>query len=117
MENPALPFIEDAEPGCEHCTILRHVVLVLLGADRLERIELLPVVASAATRGERQRRVGATGLERLENLFLFDTGPLGELRDRGRATQLHRQLLDELGKLHVELLQPAWNANRPLLVA
>ena len=40
-------------------------------ADRLERIELLAVLLRAAGR-ERERRVRAAGLERLEHLFLLD---------------------------------------------
>src|ERR687888_668531 len=42
VEDLALALVEDPKPGREHCTVLRHLVLVLLGADRLQRVELLP---------------------------------------------------------------------------
>ena len=116
MEDPPLPFVEDAEPGCEDGAVLRYVVLMLFGADRLERIQLLPVVAPTPRR-ERQRRIGPAGLERFENLFLFHSRPLGELGDRRRAAELHRQLLHELRQLHIELLETARDANGPALVA
>src|SRR5207253_2816644 len=89
---------------------------VLLGADRLERIELLAVLLPAA-RGQRQRRVRTAGLECLEHLFLFRTGRLRELADRRRAAELNGELLDEPRELDVQLLQAARDAHRPALVA
>src|SRR6185437_15873065 len=56
-------------------------------------------------------------LERLENLLLLDAGGLRKLGDRGRPAQLHGQLLDEPRQLDVQLLQAAWHAHRPALVA
>src|SRR5439155_13076730 len=92
------------------------LVLGLLGADRLERVELA-VLVEAAARRERQRRVRATGLERLEHLLLLHPRGLRELGDRRRARELYRELLDQPRELDVQLLQPARNAHRPALVA
>src|SRR3954468_15831756 len=116
MQDPALALIEDAEPGREDCPVLGDVVLMLLRPDRLERVELFAVLLAAARR-ERQRRVRAPGLERLEHLLLLGPGRLGELADRRRTAQLHGELLHEPGELHVQLLQPARHAHRPALVA
>ena len=48
VQDHALPLVEHAKPGCEHRAVLGDVVLVLLGADRLERVEILAVVLAAA---------------------------------------------------------------------
>src|SRR5205085_2614749 len=93
-----------------------HVVLVLLRADRLERIELLAVLLRAARR-ERERGIRPPRLERLEHLLLLGSRGLRELGDRRRATELHGQLLDEPRQLDVQLLQPPRNPDRPALVA
>src|SRR3954468_6283078 len=116
MQDPALALVEDAEAGREHRAVLRDVVLVLLGADRLERVELLTILL-AATRRQRQRGVRPAGLEGLEHLLFLDAGALRELRDRRRAAELDGQLLDEPRQLHVQLLQAARHAHRPALVA
>src|SRR5690348_14376163 len=100
LEDLPLALVEDAEARREHRAILRHLVLVLLAPDRLERVEILLTVAAAA-RGERERRVRAAGLERLEHRFLFGAGRLRELRDRRRAAELHGQLLHQPRELHV----------------
>src|SRR5205823_13707853 len=81
MQDPPLALVEHPEAGSQHRAVLRHLVLVLVAPDRLERIELLPVLLGAAAR-ERERRVRAAGLQRLENLFLLDARGLRELRDR-----------------------------------
>src|SRR5512133_2901342 len=116
MENPALALIEDAEARSEHRAVLRDLVLMLLAADRLERIELLAVLLRAAAR-ERERRVRAARLEGLEHLFLLDAGGLRKLRNRRRSPELHRELLDQARELDVQLLQAARHAHRPALVA
>src|SRR4051812_5067485 len=48
VEDRALALVEDSEPGREHRAILRDLVLVLLGPDRLERVELLAVLLPPA---------------------------------------------------------------------
>src|SRR6266545_2745788 len=116
VENPPLALVEDAEPRRQHGPVLGDLVLVLLRPDRLERVELLAVLLSAAGR-QRQRRVRAAGLERLEHLFLLGAGRLRQLGDRRRTAELHRKLLDEPRELDVELLQAARHAHRPALVA
>src|SRR5207248_8411327 len=85
-------------------------------AERLERVELLAVFLAAALR-QRERGVRATGFERLEHLLLLDARRLGELRDRRGATELDRQLLDQLRQPHVQLLEAAWHAHGPAAVA
>src|SRR3954471_11071863 len=115
VQDLPLTLVQHPESRREDGAVLGDVVLMLLRADRLERIELLAVLRPAAGR-KRQRRVGAPGLERLEDLFLLGARRLGELGDRGRSSELHRQLLDEPGQLHVQLLQPARHAHRPALV-
>src|SRR5438046_2780268 len=40
-EDRPLALVEDAEPGCEDGAVLRDLVLVLLDADRLERVDVL----------------------------------------------------------------------------
>src|SRR5207248_334957 len=93
LQDHALALVERLEPRREHGAVLRHLVLVLLGADRLERIErLLPV--AARRRRQRERRVRAAGFERLEHFLFLRARSLGELRDRRRASELHRELLD-----------------------
>ena len=89
---------------------------MLLGPDRLERIELLAVLLATAG-GERQRRVRAPGLQRLEHFLLLDAGRLRKLGDRRRAPELHGQRFDEARELHVQFLEPARHAHRPALVA
>jgi hypothetical protein len=112
VKDAPLAVVEDAEAGLEHRAVLRDLVLVLLGADRLERIEIAVVVAAAAAAGrERERAVRATRLERLENVLFLDAGGLAELRDRGRSSELHGQLFDQPGQLDVELLQSARDAH------
>ena len=44
VQDHALPLVEHAKPGCEHRAVLGDVVLVLHGADRLERVEILAVL-------------------------------------------------------------------------
>src|SRR5581483_3939033 len=80
VQDLALALVEDLEARREHRAILGDLVLVLDLSERLERIELLAVLRAAAGR-ERQRRVGAAGLERFEHLFLFDACGLRELGD------------------------------------
>src|SRR5712675_2347372 len=87
-------LVQRLEAGRQHRTVLGDLVLVLLGAERLERIEVV-VVASPAADRQRERRVRAARLERLEHFLLLDAGGLRELRDRRRAAELHRELLDE----------------------
>src|SRR3954454_4321251 len=116
VQDAPLALVEHLEPWRQHRAVLRHLVLVLHVAERLERIEILTVFGAAAGR-ERQRRVRATGLERLEHLFLLDARRLRELGDRRRASELHRQPFDELGELHVQLLQAARDTHRPAAVA
>src|SRR6266536_1146755 len=116
VEDLALALVEHAEAGREHGAVLRDLVLMLVAADRLERVELLAVLLGAPAR-ERERRVGTARLERLEHLLLPDARGLRQLGDRRRAAELHGQLLDQPRELHVQLLQPARHAHRPALVA
>src|SRR5207244_5709056 len=67
-EDRPLALVEDAEARREDSTVLRDLVLVLLDADRLERVDVIFVVASAGARGQRERCVRATALERLEHV-------------------------------------------------
>jgi hypothetical protein len=92
VEDRALTVIENAEARLEDRAVLGDLVLVLLRTERLERIEIALVVLAGACR-ERERAVRAAALERLEHLLVGDLGGLGELRDRGRATELHGLLL------------------------
>src|SRR3954447_17555230 len=62
MEDLSLALVEHTEARREHGTVLRHVVLVLLGPDRFERVELLAVLLPAA-RGQRERGVRTARLE------------------------------------------------------
>ena len=103
------------KPGREHGPVLRDRVLVLLGAERLERVELAVLVGSADR--ERERGVRAAGLERLQHELLLDARRLGELGDRRRPAELDGLVLDDLRELDVELLEPARDAHRPALVA
>src|SRR5436190_11899340 len=116
VQDHALALVEDAEARREHGEVLRDLVLMLLGAERLERVELALVVL-ARTGGERERAVGPPALERLEHLFLAHLGGLRELSDRGRTTQLDGELLEQPRKLNVQLLEPARDAHRPPAVA
>src|SRR5581483_667041 len=116
VQDGPLALVEHAKPGLEQRAVFGDLVLVLELAEGLERVELLPVFLAAPLR-ERQRGVGASGLERLEHLFLLDSRRLGELRDRRRPAELHRQLLDELREPDVQLLKPARHAHRPAAVA
>src|SRR5919201_5030052 len=116
VEDLPLPFVQGAEAGREHGPVLRDLVLVLLGAERLQRVNLaLLVLARARRKGE--RAVGATALERLQHLLLADLRRLGELGNRGRAAELDRELLQQPRELDVELLEPARDAHRPAAVA
>ena len=76
----------------------------------------LPVLVGAAS-GERERGVGAPGLERLQHQLLLDPGGFRELRDRRRALELDGELLDQPRELDVQLLEPARDAHRPAAVA
>src|SRR5436190_5291662 len=89
VEDLALAFVEGAEARREDGEILRDLVPVLLGAERLERVELALLVLVRAAR-EREGAVGPAALEGFEHLFLADPGRLGELGDRGRAPELDR---------------------------
>src|SRR3954453_3762722 len=84
MKDRALALIEHPEARRQHRAVLRYLVLMLDFTERLERIELLPVLRAAAGR-ERQRGVRATRLERLEDVLLLHSGRLGELGNRRRA--------------------------------
>ena len=88
---------------------------MLLGAERLERIELAVLVGAA--RGERERGVGAPRLERLEHRLLLDAGGFRQLGDRRGASVLDGEILDQLRELHVQLLEAPRDAYRPALVA
>src|SRR5579864_1651873 len=116
LEDHPLAVVERAEAGREHGAVLGDLVLVLLAADRLERVErVLPFPAAAGR--ERECGVGATRFERLEHLFLGRARRLRELRDGRRTAELHRQLLHQARELHVQLLQAARHADGPALVA
>src|SRR5207302_6740852 len=71
LEDLPLALVERLETRREDRAVLRHLVLMLLGADRLERVEILVPVAADTTRRERERRVCAPRLERLEHVFLL----------------------------------------------
>src|SRR5207248_9534106 len=73
VEDLPLAVVEDAEARRQHRPVLRDLVLVLFGPDRLERIELAVLVLAASGR-ERERAVRAAALERLEDLLLLDPG-------------------------------------------
>ena len=74
-------------PGTSHGAVLRHLVLRLLGAERLERIELILAVLAAACR-QRYRAVRPSALERLDHQFLLGARRLGELGDGRRTAEL-----------------------------
>src|SRR5262249_31118163 len=116
VEDRPLAVVEHAKAGLEQRAVLRDLVLVLDLAERLERIELLAVLLAAALR-QREGRVRAAGLERLEHFFLFDACGLRELGDRRRAAELNGQLLDQLREADVQLLEPARHAHSPAAVA
>src|SRR5262249_19003527 len=116
VKNRALALVEDPEAGREDRAVLGHLVLVLLRAERLERIEVALVV-HARPRGQRQRAVGAATLQRLEDLLLRDLGGLRKLGDRGGAPQLDGLLLEQPRELDVQLLQAARHADGPAAVA
>src|SRR5262245_30460995 len=82
LEDLALAFVQSLEARRKDRPILRDLVLVLFGAERFERVEVVVVASSAADR-ERERRVRAARLERLEHLLLLDAGGLGQLGDGG----------------------------------
>src|SRR5215210_1364000 len=65
VQDPALALVQDAKAGSEHGAVLGYLVLVLLGAERLERVELAVLVVPRAGR-QRERAVRATALDRLE---------------------------------------------------
>src|SRR5687767_7305971 len=115
VKDSPLALVERAEARREHGAVLGDRVLVLLRPERLEGIELAVLVRAA--RRQRERRVGAPGLERLEHLLLLDPGGLRQLRDGGRPAELDGLLLDDLRELHVQLLEPARDADGPALVA
>ena len=115
VQDAPLALVERAEARGEHRPVLRDRVLVLLGPERLERVELAVLVGSSD--GERERGVRAPGLERLEHQLLLDARGLRELRDRRRPAELDGLVLDDLRQLDVELLEAARNAHRPALVA
>src|SRR2546430_14838264 len=48
LEDLSLALVKRLEARGEYGAILRHLVLVLLGADRLERIQILVAVAASA---------------------------------------------------------------------
>ena len=52
VEDPPLALVEHAEAGREHGAVLRDLVLVLLGAERLERVELAVLVAEPPDESE-----------------------------------------------------------------
>src|SRR5207249_6207204 len=81
VQDATFALVERPEARREHRAVLRDLVLMLLRAERLERVELLAVLRAAALR-ERERRVRAPGLERLQHLLLLHAGRLRELRDR-----------------------------------
>jgi hypothetical protein len=94
VEDPALALVEHAKARRQHGAVLRHFILMLVAADRLERIELFAVLLGAAG-GQRQRGVRAARLQRLQHFFLLDGRRLRELWNRRRAAVLHRELLDQ----------------------
>src|SRR5919204_24393 len=57
VQDPAFALVEHSEAGCEHGAILGYLVLVLLGADRFERVELLAVVRVAPRQRAHKRHV------------------------------------------------------------
>src|SRR3954452_1230427 len=117
VQDRPLAVVEHSEPGREHRTVLGDLVLMFFGPERLERVEIVVVVPAAAPLRERQRRVRAPRLERLEHFLLLASRRLRELRDRRRPRELNGELLDQLGELDVELLQPARDAHGPPAVA
>src|SRR4029077_5509359 len=66
LEDLPLTLVQYLEAGREHRAVLRDLVLMLLGAERLERIEVVVVAAPTADR-QREGRVRAARLERLEH--------------------------------------------------
>src|SRR5512146_1353983 len=64
VQDLPLALVEHPEAGREHRAVLRDLVSVLLGAERLERVELAVVVVPAGAGGERERAVRAAALER-----------------------------------------------------
>src|SRR6266542_2351796 len=68
VQDLPLPLVEHPEAGRQHRAVLGDLVLVLLGPERLERVELALLVLARAG-GERERAVGAPALERLEHLL------------------------------------------------
>src|SRR4051812_30216513 len=116
VKDHPLALVEHAEARLENRAILGDLVLVLLGSERLEGVEVAVVVLPRPRR-ERERAVGPAALERLEHFLFRDLGSLGELGDRGRAPELDRQLLEQPGELDVQLLEAARHAHRPAAVA
>ena len=52
LQDLPLALVERLEAGCEDRTILRDLVLVLLRADRFERIEIILAVAADVLSGD-----------------------------------------------------------------
>src|SRR5262249_27920522 len=66
LQNLPLTLVQGFEAGSKYGAIFRDLVLMFLGAERLERIEVV-VVASPTADRQRERRVRAARFDRLEH--------------------------------------------------
>jgi hypothetical protein len=65
---------------------------------------------------QRTRRIRVHRVERIDHLFLLDPGGRGQLRDRGRAAELGRQLVERAREAEAQLFQASWDVHGPRLV-
>ena len=105
-----------AEARREHRAVLRDLVLVLLGAERLERVELAVLVGAAAGQRERACRRGpdssASSTSSSSTPAAFASSAIVGERPSWTVSSL-----DELRQLDVQLLEAARHAHRPAAVA
>src|SRR4051794_7450382 len=110
----ALALGQHAHQSLDGRGVLRHGVAVVLGAEGVDELALLVLLAARAV--ERDGAVRAGGLARLEHLLGRRPHALADLGRRRRAAELAAHVLADAVDLDGKLLEVARHPHRPAFV-
>jgi len=113
LDDAALALVERVQAGGDQRAVLDLLEAGVFDAQLLGERVVSPVLER---RMQGSSGIRVRGVERVDHLFLLRPGRLGKLGNRGRASELVRELVEDAREADAQLLQAPRDVHRPGLV-